>query len=375
MKIAYYMPFKPLDHANPSGDLVTGTELYSYLAGRGHDIALASRLRCRWIYYHPLTLLRLLREKNSILRDTALAPPDLWLTYHSYYKAPDLLGAMCSKRLGIPYVIFQGIYSTKRRKHLKTLPGFLLNRKVLQTADHVFTNKKRDLTNLKRLLPDDRLSYTAPGIHPRLFEFSPDWRERLRQKWAISGETIVMTAAMMRSGVKTRGIEAVIDACSDLVQRGLSLRLIIAGDGSGRQHLERKAVALLPNRVVFTGKIARDALYRYYSAADIFAFPGIEESLGLVYLEAQSCGLPVVACGDWGGGEAVVHGRTGLLSPAAEPSRFTGHIQCLIDGPEKRQALATAAGEHIRRNHDLDVNYRLLEENLVAVSRQVRRNK
>jgi len=296
-----------------------------------------------------MTMLRLLREKNRILHDAALSPPDLWLTYHSYYKAPDLLGAMCSRKLGIPYVIFQGIYSTKRRKHLKTLPGFLLNRKVLQAADHVFTNKKRDLTNLNRLLPDDRLSYTAPGIHPRLFEFSADWREKLRQKWAISGETIVMTAAMMRPGVKTKGIDTVIDACRELVQRGLSLRLIIVGDGSGRRQLERKAAELLPDRVLFTGRIARDELYRYYSAADIFAFPGIEESLGMVYLEAQSCKLPVVAYGDWGGGEAVVHGRTGLLSPAAEPSRFTGHIQCLIEEPDKRQLLAIAAGEHIRR--------------------------
>jgi len=368
MKIAYYMPFKPLDHANPSGDLVTGTELHNYLADHGHDITLASRLRCRWIYYHPLTMLKLLREQKRILRDAHPTPPDLWLSYHSYYKAPDLLGPLCSKKLGIPYVIFQGIYSTKRRKQLKTLPGFLLNKKVLQVADHVFTNKKRDLTNLKRLLPDSRLSYTAPGIHPRVFEFSADWRERLRQKWAISDETIVMTVAMMRPGVKTRGIDTVIDACSELVQRGLSLRLIIAGDGSSRERLARKAAALLPGRALFTGKIARAELYRYYSAADIFAFPGIEESLGMVYLEAQSCRLPVVAYGDWGGGEAVVQGQTGLLSPAAEPSRFTDNIHYLLEKTEKRQALATHASEHIRRNHDLAVNYRLLEEKLIALS-------
>jgi glycosyltransferase involved in cell wall biosynthesis len=282
---------------------------------------------------------------------------------------------MCSKKLGIPYVIFQGIYSTKRRKHLKTLPGFLLNRKVLQTADHVFTNKKRDLTNLKRLLPDNRLSYAAPGIHPSLFEFSTDWRERLRNKWAIDNETIVMTAAMMRPGVKTKGIEAVIEACSELVRCGLSLRLIIAGDGSGKPHLEKKAAALLAKRVVFTGKIPRDQLYRYYSAADIFAFPGIEESLGMVYLEAQSCKLPVVAYGDWGGGEAVVHGQTGLLSPTAKPTQFTDNMRSLLTEPEKRQAMATNAAEHIRRNHDIAVNYRLLEEKLVTISGKSGRRK
>ncbi len=368
MKIAYYMPFKPMDHSNPSGDLVTGTELYNHLAARGHAITLASRLRCRWIYYRPLSLLHLIIEKNRVLRQCNTTKPDLWLSYHSYYKAPDILGSMCSKKLGIPYVIFQGIYSTKRRKRLKTLPGFLLNRNVLLSADHVFTNKQRDLTNLKRLLPENRLSYIAPGIHPRLFEFSGDWRKKLRQLWAIKDETIVMTAAMMRPGVKTEGISAVIKSCGELVQRGLPLRLIVAGDGSCRQQLEKEAAQLLPNRVLFLGKIPRPELYQYYSAADIFAFPGIEESLGMVYLEAQSCKLPVVAYNDWGGGEAVVHGQTGLLSPAASPSLFTTHIQSLAEETTKRQTLAAKAGEHIRRNHDLDYNYNRLGEKLLALN-------
>jgi glycosyltransferase involved in cell wall biosynthesis len=370
MKIAYYMPFKPMDHSNPSGDLITGTELYNHLSDRGNAITLASRLRCRWIYYRPLSMLHLFHEKSRILRKFNKKKPDLWLSYHSYYKAPDILGSMCSKKLGIPYVIFQGIYSTKRRKRLKTLPGFLLNKNVLLSANHIFTNKKRDLNNLKRLLPDDRLSYIAPGIHPRLFEFSEDWRNKLRQLWQISDETIVMTAAMMRPGVKTEGIRTVIKSCGELVQRGLPLRLIVAGDGSCRQQLEIEAAELLPDRVLFLGKVPRPELYQYYSAADIFAFPGIEESLGMVYLEAQSCNLPVVACGDWGGGEAVIHGQTGLLSPVTNPGLFTAHIQSLVEQTTKRQTLAAKAGEHIRHNHDLENNYNLLEKTLLALSYQ-----
>jgi glycosyltransferase involved in cell wall biosynthesis len=265
-------------------------------------------------------------------------------------------------------VIFQGIYSTKRRKKLKTLPGFLLNRKVLQSADHVFTNKQRDLINLKRLLPENRLSYIAPGIRPRLFEFSDTWRKKLRALWEIGDETIIMTAAMMRPGVKTEGISTVIKSCGELVQRGLPLRLIIAGAGSCRKQLEREATEHLANRVHFLGKIPRPELYQYYSAADIFAFPGIEESLGMVYLEAQSCKLPVVAHRDWGGGEAVVHGQTGLLSPASEPCRFTTDIQTLVEETEKRRILAIGAGQHIRLNHDLDTNYNQLEKKLTCIA-------
>lgn len=190
----------------------------------------------------------------------------------------------------------------------------------------------------------------------------------MRALWAIRDETIVMTAAMMRPGVKTKGISTVIKSCGELVQRGLPVRLIIAGDGSCRQQLEREAAERLANRVHFLGKIPRPELYQYYSAADIFAFPGIEESLGMVYLEAQSCNLPVVAHRDWGGGEAVVHGQTGLLSPASEPSRFTTDIQTLVEETEKRGTLAIGAGQHIRLNHNLDTNYNQLEKKLTCIA-------
>ncbi len=370
MKIAYYMPFKPMGHDNPSGDLVIGTELFEHLRDKKHAIDLVSRLRCRWIYYRPLALLGLLREKSRVLSRCRDSRPDLWLSYHSYYKAPDLLGSACSQKLGIPYAIFQGIYSTKRRRRLTTLPGFLLNRRVLLAADHVFANKKGDYTNLQRLLPEPRLSYIAPGIHPRFFVFAEDWRKNLRQHWRIAGETVVMTAAMMRPGVKTAGLAQVIESCAELRRNGLPLRLVIAGDGSCRSLLEKKAALLLAGQVLFLGKIPRQEMHRYYSAADIFAFPGIEESLGMVYLEAQSCNLPVVACRDWGAAEAVVHDQTGLLSPATEVNRFTADIQRLVEQPELRRNLAVAAGKHVRLGHDLDRNYDRMESRLLEISKR-----
>lgn len=368
MKIAYYMPFKPMGHANPSGDLVTGTELYNHLSSRGHDISLASNLRCRWIYYRPLAMVRLLLERKRLCSLNSSGPPDIWLSYHSYYKAPDLLGPSCCRKFNIPYVIFQGIYSTKRRKKLKSLPGFLLNRRVLLSATHVFTNKRRDYANLQRLLPEDHLSYIAPGIDPQAFRFSTASRSEQRRRWEIGDELVVMTAAMMRPGVKTAGLRLVIDACSELIRSGVNIRLIIVGDGSSRKELEQLAHQLLPKSVHFVGKIARQQLFHYYSGADIFAFPGIEESLGLVYLEAQSCGLPVVAFEDWGGGEAVLHRRTGLLSPGASVIEFTANIKKLAEDDHLRRSLAAAAREHITEHHDLKKNYARLEQKLLTLS-------
>lgn len=370
MNISYYMPFKPLGHRNPSGDLITGAGIYNYLKKQGHSVELASSIRCRWIYYRPDTLLRLLLDRSRIVRSTKNQKhkPDLWLSYHTYYKAPDLLGPTCSQKLGIPYVIFQGIYSTKRRKKIKTLPGFVLNKKALISADHVITNKKKDFKNLKRIIAEDKLTYIAPTVQAELFEFKATLREQTRKQLGIEDETVVMTAAMMRPGVKTEGLATVIESCRKLSQNGYNLTLLIAGDGKCRNTLEKIALEALPLKVKFLGKIERVDLHRYYSSADIFAFPGVDESLGMVYLEAQANQLPAVAYSDWGGGEAIIHQQTGLISPATEPERFTRNIEQLITNQDFRRTLGTAASKHIRHNHDTDRNYEYLEKILQQVS-------
>lgn len=364
MKIAYYMPFKTLGHQNPSGDLIIGTEIFDHLQQKGNIIGIVSKLRARWIYYNPVTLIKLFFEKRSVVKNLQSPSPDIWLTYHSYYKAPDLLGPYCCRKLTIPYVIFQGIYSTKRRKKLTTLIGFTLNKKSLQSADHIFTNKRRDLKNLSRIIPPEKLTYIAPGIQPQDFKFSDKERKKNHMLWACENDTVIMTAAMMRPGVKTEGISRVIQSCSKLLEKGHQIRLIIAGDGECRDQLEQQANRQLPGRAVFLGKIQRKKLYKYYSSSDIFAFPGIQESLGMVYLEAQSCNLPVVAFEDWGAKEAICPGKTGLLSPASEPKSFTENIEKLILDPQLRHTLGHNGEKHIQTNHDLLKNYERLEEKL-----------
>lgn len=373
MNIAYYMPFKTMGHPNPSGDLIIGTEIFDHLQDSGHSVEIASKLRTRWIYYKPIKLVKLYIERKNVVKKLQPSVPDIWLSYHSYYKSPDLLGPYCSTKLNIPYVIFQGIYSTKRRKKLSTLLGFLLNTGVLQRADHIFTNKRQDLINLSRILPSEKLTYIAPGIHHENFTYTEEERKKLRPRWTSGDEIVIMTAAMMRQGVKTEGIRRVIESCTSLLEKGLKLQLIIVGDGECRHQLEQQADRLLPKKVHFLGKIPREELYKYYSSADIFAFPGVQESLGMVYLEAQACRLPAVAFEDWGAKEAIRPGETGLLSPAAQPEIFTENIEQLALNKNLRQTLGNNGEKHIRTNHNIAKNYALLEDKLREIKAK-RRN-
>ena len=369
MDIFFYAPFKPLNHPHPSGDLVTARGIVDFLVQRGHQVFPVSNLRCRWIYWKPWIWVKLIWERRQILQKMSGTSPDLWFTYHSYYKAPDLLGPGISQKLNIPYVIFQGIYSTKRRRQWTAEPGFYLNKNSLCAANHVFSNKLVDLLNLKRLLPENRITYVAPGIFPGEFSFDENARERLRRNWNVKDDPVIFSAAMFRRDVKTEGLTWVIRACGELYRQGQNFRLVIAGDGREKEKLRQMADEHLADRVLFLGKVPRKDMYGYYSAADVFVFPGIRESLGMVYLEAQSCGLPVVAFNNAGVPEAVQDGKTGILVPMYDLESFVDAVKRLMVDKRLRRRMGSAAKTYVRHFHDLNKNYQQLELSLNAIAK------
>lgn len=362
MKIAFCTPFKPLDHPNPSGDLVTARGLRDLLVGFGHEVVPVGRLRTRWIYWRPHRWPALPVHLARALRRARDA--DVWLTCHAYYKAPDLLGPPVSRKLGLPYAVFQGIYSTKRRRRLRSWPGFHLNRRGLSRADRVFANRVEDAVNLRRLLPENRVEYVPPGIVPEDFAFDPEARERLRREWGAEDRPVIVSAAMFRRDVKSRGLAWTIRAAGRLARSGIDVRLAVAGDGVERERLERLAREEAPGRVRFAGRIPRERMREFYSAGDLFVFPGIRETLGMVYLEAQARGIPVVAFRNGGIPEVVADGGTGVLTPPFDAAAFDAAIRALLENPDRRRRMGGAARERVRRRHDIRRNYGAVTERL-----------
>jgi glycosyltransferase involved in cell wall biosynthesis len=247
-------------------------------------------------------------------------------------------------------------------------PGFQLNTKALCAAAHVFSNRREDLVNLKRLLPAERLTYVRPGIQPEAFGFDPAARSALRKEWGVDATPVVLTAAMFRPGVKTAGLETVIRTCGRLRQNGRPLFLAVAGDGRERDRLKDLARRHLADNVVFTGQIPRKSLYRFYSAGDLFAFPGIRESLGMVYLEAQACGLPVVAYDNGGVPEVVRNGETGSLVPLMDEDAFGAAMGTLLADASLRRQIGHAARRHVAQRHCLATNYAAMAQILERVA-------
>ncbi|MBW1989476.1 MAG: glycosyltransferase family 4 protein [Deltaproteobacteria bacterium] len=357
MRILFHAPFKPLDHPHPSGDRVIGQGLFDFLADRGHEVKVASRLRTRWIFRRPGSWPAAALEIRRARSLAARFRPHLWLTFHTYYKAPDVLGPAVCGPAGIPYAVFQGMYSTRVRKNPLTRPGYELNRRALMRADHVFTNRLLDRENLLRLLPEERVTYVRPGLDAAPFAFDPSARERLRARWGAEGLPVALCCAMLRDDVKSRGVAFTIRTAKMLADAGLDFLLVVAGDGVMRGPLESLAGELLPGRTRFVGKVERQDMAGVFSAADALVFPGINESLGMVYLEAQACGLPVAAFDNGGIPEVVANGQTGILTPPFDRKAFASAVARLLLEPETARRMGRAGARYVRENHDLYQNY------------------
>jgi glycosyltransferase involved in cell wall biosynthesis len=109
-------------------------------------------------------------------------------------------------------------------------------------------------------------------------------------------------------------------------------------------------------------------MHAFYSAGDAFAFPGINEALGMVFLEAQSCGLPVVAFDNAGVPEVVQRDRTGFLVPLYDRPGFAAAVQRLLSDEGLRRSMGDAAARYVRTHHDADVNYRRMEAVLETIA-------
>jgi D-inositol-3-phosphate glycosyltransferase len=130
------------------------------------------------------------------------------------------------------------------------------------------------------------------------------------------------------------------------------VRLVVVGgpSGAGLDHPEALADLALrlgvADRVSFLPPVAQTQVADWYAAADVVCVPSHSESFGLVALEAQACGTPVVAAAVGGLTTAVVDGVTGLLVNGHRPADYTRALRTLLDDAALRGAMGAKATVH-----------------------------
>jgi glycosyltransferase involved in cell wall biosynthesis len=343
VKIAFYAPLKAPDHPVPSGDRQMARLLMRALAQGGFVTTLASRLRAFQPEPGPLDALRRAvdAEKTRLRQEwAATGRPDLWFTYHLYYKAPDLIGPDLAREFRIPYVTAEASYAAKRDRQGWAEAQALIRDAVSQARINLcFTD--RDRPSLETLVPGASFASISPFIDTAAYESIAA---------APSGPRLV-TVAMMRRGDKFASYTMLAKALVLLTD--LPWRLTVIGDGPLRAETQALFDCIPSDRIDWRGETASDAIPAALGEGGIYVWPGCGEAYGMAYLEAEAAGMPVVAQATAGVPAVVRHGRTGILTPEGDVVAYASAIRQLLLDAAKRRAYGKAAREFVFEERSL----------------------
>ncbi len=280
---------------------------------------------------------------------------------HSHYWISGKVAMPAAKQLGIPLV--HTMHTMARVKNLNLAEGETPEpmirvqgeTQVVAAAQALVANTDAEAASLVSLYDacPDTVHVVAPGVD--LYTFTPgQGRSAARSIVNLPHDSLVVTFVGRIQPHK--GPEVLIRATSELVKHSPLLRkkliVNIMGGASGANteevdRLKELATWLAIDDVVrFSPPVPRTDLAQWYRAADLVVVPSYSESFGLVALESQACGTPVVATAVGGLRTAVADGISGVLVDGHDPKAWSSVIARLLQEPQRRVLLSMGAIEH-----------------------------
>jgi glycosyltransferase involved in cell wall biosynthesis len=210
--------------------------------------------------------------------------------------------------------------------------------------DEVFVPSKAVAEELlRRGLPPSRVQQLPYWVDSVLF--TPQRRDG--ELWERYGAGVGAKSVYAGRVSREKNMPLLVDAFRDLVDDGHRATLVVAGDGPYRPEMERR---LAGYPALFLGFVSQRELAAVYASADLFVFPSTTDTLGLVVLEAQAAGLPVIVSSEGGPHEIMRHGRTGLVVPANDRAALMGALRWFVENPQRRREMGRAARDFVLAN-------------------------
>ncbi len=230
---------------------------------------------------------------------------------------------------------------------------------VLQNVDRVIANSHNSARIVREQwnVPANRVQLLHPGCDTNYFVPAQPSRE-IRDQLGWGGRPVIVTAGRLQ---KRKGQDTVIRALSTVRQAVPDVLFAIIGDGEERESLKALTVAEgQQEHVLFMGKVSDEVLKQSYQQADLFVLANRQigtdiEGFGMVLLEAQACGTPVVAGASGGTAETMSQDETGYVVPCDEPNELAALLIQLLSNPARLDAMGKAARQWVETQFDWDV--------------------
>ncbi|MBB6118276.1 D-inositol-3-phosphate glycosyltransferase [Nocardiopsis algeriensis] len=296
----------------------------------------------------------------GMLRAEAQGDPGHYDLVHGHYWLSGRAGVMAARRWGVPLV--QSMHTMARVKNASLAEGDAPEPELrvrgedqlVHQADRLIANTEDEARQLREHYGarESRISVIPPGVD--LEVFTPGARREALTRIGLPADTELLLFVGRVQRLKAPDV--LVRAAAELLERDPSLRsrlvVGVVGGLSGAGMHEPRMLADLARSLGVADVVrmeppqSRERLADYYRAATATVVPSHSESFGLVAVESQACGTPVVAARVGGLGTAVADGRSGILVEGHDPADYAAVLHRMITEPAWRAHLAEAAPAH-----------------------------
>jgi D-inositol-3-phosphate glycosyltransferase len=300
---------------------------------------------------------------SGLMRLEAARPPGWYDLVHSHYWLSGQVAWLAAERWDVPLV--HSMHTMAKVKNLTLAAGdepeplarAIGEAQVVAAADRLVANTDQEGRQLVRLYDaePERVAVVPPGVDLDLF--SPGPQSAARSALGVADDAFLLLFVGRIQPLKAPDV--LLRAAARLVELDPSLRerLVVAvvggpsGSGLARpEALQSLAAELgLGDVVRFVPPVPQHQLPQWYRAADVTVVPSYSESFGLVAIESQACGTPVVAASVDGLRTAVADRVSGVLVDGHDPQAYAEVLADLAGDPARRAALSRGALLHAGR--------------------------
>jgi phosphatidylinositol alpha-1,6-mannosyltransferase len=210
---------------------------------------------------------------------------------------------------------------------------------------------KREISRALSKKARNSMVRIAPGIDTKHFSPIAD-ADKLKRELDLEDKRVIVSVGRL---VHRKGQDTLVESLPAVLDEFPDAHLLFVGVGPHLEYIHKRAIQLgVLENISFVGRVQYAELPRFISVGEIFAMPsrsrlaGLEvEGLGIVYLEASACGLPIVGGLSGGAPDALIEGETGFAVDGLDPHAVAGAILTLLRDPAKAQAMGERGREWI----------------------------